>query len=204
MDITRRSHQPLLDAKEAAYWCWYSYRDYTFQSFNHQTEVFFKQFDDYRIIVVRGSDEIGDWLDHNLNIRPATMHSGMKVQAGYLNAFSGVYYPLIETVTKSNPNLPLYCLGHSLGAAVAGICADIFEADAYFSFACPRFACPGYAEYLKNKIPYQKRIAFWNDPVQYAGNFFRYRHTCPVTWIKPLGWCPPFPHSAELYARALH
>ena len=194
--------KPLPDY-EAALLCQQSYRDYTLQGFNQQQEVLFIETDSLRTLVFRGSDELADWTDININYRPATIHRGMRVAAGFLNAFSSVFYPIQETLGKSSHDKPLYVLGHSLGGAVGGIAADIFEADGYISLGCPRFACPAYSEYLAPRLKYKKRLAFWNDPIQYAGGICQYRHICPVTWLQPDIWCPPVLHLIKHYVRVL-
>ena len=193
----------LLPDLEAAKLCQRSYRELTLQGFNRQQELLYLELEHHRVVVFRGSDEFADWVDIDFNYRPATIHSGMKTTAGFLSAFTSIYYPLQELLHSQSTQKPLWTVGHSLGGAVAGIAADVFEADGYISFGCPRFACPAYAEYLGNKLKYEKRIAFWNDPVQYTGNLFRYRHVCPVTWLKPDIWCPPLLHLIKHYVRVL-
>ena len=73
------------------------------------------------IIVFRGSDDFSDWWD-NLNCS-SCKHRKEGLHSGFANRYGHFEYAIRERLIKNNPD-EIWITGHSLGGALAVICAE--------------------------------------------------------------------------------
>lgn len=187
---------------EAAKLCEESYSFVNFKGFNENTSGFLRRYSHYDTLVFTGTDQIADWFAYNLNQYPERMpgyEDNYRVAGGFLAAFSSVYHILDEVLT--NRYKPLYCVGHSLGGAVATIAADVFSAYGLVTFGSPRVVNRRYAKHIRECIPDIRRTAFVNDPVQYLGSPLYLGHVGDTNWLPPNKFFPPILHKIEHYVR---
>ena len=80
------------------------------------------------IIVFRGSDDFSDWWD-NVNCLPCQTGSKKEgLHSGFANRYGHFEYAIREEIKKFDPN-QIWITGHSLGGALAVICADQIKND---------------------------------------------------------------------------
>lgn len=130
------------------------------------------------VIVFRGTDDTPDWFA-NLEVASAAMPHG-KVHRGFSLAYDSLKPQILSILRKEKPK-HIWITGHSLGGAIAGLCAydfvanQLFTIDGLMTFGQPMFADHQLASYLDGQLP-GKYIRFVNEsdivprapPVYYA------------------------------------
>lgn len=100
-------------------------------------------FEDYCVLVFRGTDEQKDWIQdakiNFVNTVYGKMHKGFKQS-----------WDLVSREIRNNlPNKPLYITGHSYGGALAFIAGLFIPHVEVVTFGCPKVMHKDYANYLK-------------------------------------------------------
>ena len=100
--------------------------------------------DKFLCYAFRGTDEKGDWLT-NLNAIGAEEFAGGKFHRGFVGSFSDVWASLnqIYWEKRREKKRPIFITGHSLGGALATICAAYFNYKDWpymglYTFGSPR------------------------------------------------------------------
>lgn len=132
-----------------------SYRTLGFdepESFEHGSMFgYVLTFNDAAIIVFRGTDDRADWFV-NLDTIPAQTRHG-EVHKGFFDSYQPLKRQII-TLLRNNKPKHLWITGHSLGGALAVVCAyDLVEnekqkLDGIITFGQPMVAHKQLAEYL--------------------------------------------------------
>lgn len=112
----------------------------------------------HAVFLFRGTQYLADWLT-NLNISVSRSYSGQPVHDGFNLAFKSMEPQLKEfmgTLTK-NKITQIHCVGHSLGGALATICADwirtSYKLKPYlYTFGSPRVGLIGFADVCTSNI----------------------------------------------------
>lgn len=105
----------------------------------NDVQGFFATWDKYRIICFQGSQGTADWVD-NYKFLPVKINSSASVHAGFLSQYFRVSHIIV--MVMSTHNRLLIC-GHSLGGAIATICAyKIKEISKYHSVTCVTLGSP--------------------------------------------------------------
>lgn len=130
------------------------------------------------------SDFIRNW-GHNLNSASEThpLYQDSKLHQGFFKAFTEIEKPCINDVKKviashcdrNNPLKLIFC-GHSLGGALAQICASLFlkivelvGVQGYLiTFGSPRVGDKAFAEKMMSSKLNIFRVRNFNDPVTYV------------------------------------
>lgn len=84
-----------------------------------------KQLKGHAVILFRGTQYLADWLT-NLNVTVSSSASGHPVHDGFNHTFKSMEPQLrafMKTVKKNRVHT-IHCIGHSLGGALATVCAD--------------------------------------------------------------------------------
>ena len=106
------------------------------------TQAFVVEYNDAIIIAFRGTTNLRDWLTNADFLRTRlTLGSVTKVHAGFLIAVDSVIWNLKKAV--ANTIKPVFITGHSLGGALAQLCAFRFaqagiHVSGVFTYAQPR------------------------------------------------------------------
>jgi len=112
----------------------------------------------HAVILFRGTQYLADWLT-NLNVGVSRGASGQPVHDGFNLTFKTMEPKLKEfmgTLVK-NKITQIHCVGHSLGGALATICADwirsSYKIKPYlYTFGSPRVGLIGFAQYCTTNI----------------------------------------------------
>jgi triacylglycerol lipase len=131
------------------------------------------------IIVFRGTQTTIEWLN-NLYARqiPFTdRQSGQyfgKIHEGFINNYLRIVEPIPRIIAQElNPAVPCYVTGHSLGAALAVLCAldlavnipNLAPRLQLYSYACPRVGDPTFARFHAQHVPNSYRVVNLADAI---------------------------------------
>jgi hypothetical protein len=130
------------------------------------------------IIVFRGTQTTAEWL-HNFRsqqrhfVAPRTGESYGWIHGGFLAMTEMIRPSPAEVASKLDPSKPCYIAGHSLGAALATICAlkialanpALSDQIRLYSFAGPRVGDPTFAERFSALLPDTYRVVNLADGV---------------------------------------
>lgn len=116
---------------------------------------YFVSAEDVAVIVFRGTDDTSDWLT-NLNWFPADTPHGA-IHSGFYNAYQPLK-PRIATLLSESPPKHLWITGHSLGGALALVCAydlmgnENLDLNGIITFGQPMVARKQLAEHLDSVL----------------------------------------------------
>lgn len=149
------------------------------------------------VIAFAGSDSTTDWLMNSI-VKRALFHSTW-VHCGFLIQYNSVRHDLLQFL-RARQALPVICCGHSLGGAVAALCALDIALMGYtvtcVTFGSPRVGCVSFVHKFEHYVSMSVRVAHILDPVQHVP--FRFSHA-PGNYIRLYG-CTLTPHSLQTYA----
>ncbi len=123
----------------------------------------------HAVIVFRGTESAADWLT-NANVMTSSTASGLSVHDGFHQAFKSMQEKT-STLLGSLKNIhTIHCIGHSLGGALATLCADWLKEQnktAYlYTFGSPRTGLHPFAKNLTTKMNGNiHRVYHRTDPV---------------------------------------
>ncbi len=104
--------------------------------------VHVKAGNDVVIVAFRGTANIRDWIT-DFECEPVDLWDGIKVHDGFWTAVQTVIRPLKDLLSGSITPPKLYLTGHSLGSALAMLCAWLLErgefpVEGVYTFGGPR------------------------------------------------------------------
>jgi triacylglycerol lipase len=114
--------------------------------------------DGHYFMLLRGTNYLADWLT-NLNITVSRSTSGQPVHDGFNAAFKSMQPKLTEfmnALPKTKP-VTIHCVGHSLGGALATVCAE-WVVNSYgmhpylYTFGSPRVGMVGFADTCTKRV----------------------------------------------------
>lgn len=155
------------------------------------SQAYWFQNDHDSVLVFRGT-EVNDWNDikADANALTALAETVGKVHRGFKAEVDEIW-PHIEKALESNTK-PLWFCGHSLGGAMATICASRAmisyiktEPEGVYTYGSPRVGCKKYVSHVK--LPHY-RWANNNDIVtRVPPVFLGYRHSGTEMYMDRLG-----------------
>lgn len=150
------------------------------------THVLINRYEDCIVIAFRGTSSLRDWLtDMEFPLRPV---AGGRVHEGFLSAINSVMVKLTaelsgSEVFKYQPVLPIVVTGHSLGGALAVLCAWYLQdrgyaIDSVYTFGQPRVGDKAFAATYQAVLGAKTfRVVNQNDIVpRVPGVLMGYRH----------------------------
>lgn len=128
------------------------------------------------IIAFRGTSSTTNWISNIIasQKRFKYIKEDCLTHRGFTNIYSSARGEIISTLSKLSQSKTLYITGHSLGGALATLCAiDIasntpFTSPNLFTYGSPRVGDPDFAKAFRKLVPSSYRIANLFDVVAYA------------------------------------
>jgi hypothetical protein len=118
--------------------------------------------DGHAFFIFRGTQYLADWLT-NLNVTASRSASSQPVHDGFNLAFKTMVPKLSEfmNIITKNKISHIHCIGHSLGGALATLCADWIKSNYgrkpfLYSYGSPRVGLHGFSSYLTSSIGAEK------------------------------------------------
>lgn len=115
------------------------------------------KFKGHAFIVFRGTEYLADWLT-NLNMSVSASSFGQPVHDGFNKAFKTMQ-PKLRGFIDSLPvgTMTMHCIGHSLGGALATICAEWLKNSGnkkpyLYTYGSPRVGLQGFSSLCTSKI----------------------------------------------------
>lgn len=141
------------------------------------------KYDKQAFILFRGTQYLADWLT-NFNIGTSRSYYAQPVHDGFSTAFKSMLPKVQDFVSGLGHDIKaVHCIGHSLGGALATICAEWLKSSTkispyLYSFGSPRVGFHGFADKCTKNIG--------------AQNIFRAYHKTDIVPCIPF-W--PFVHT---------
>ncbi|MCL6457830.1 MAG: lipase family protein [Gorillibacterium sp.] len=128
------------------------------------------------IIAFRGTSSTTDWISDIIasQKRFKYIKEGCLTHRGFTDIYASARSGIISALTSLSPDKALYITGHSLGAALATLCAiDIaanttFSSPNLFTFGSPRVGDPAFKKVFTKYVQNSYRIANPFDIVTHA------------------------------------
>lgn len=128
------------------------------------------------IIAFRGTSSIEDWISDFIasQKRFKFIKESVLTHRGFTDIYSSARSKLMSSLNKLSSSKKLYITGHSLGAALASLCAlDVasntsFTSLQLFTYGSPRVGDPAFSKACAQYIPDSFRIANLYDIVPLA------------------------------------
>ncbi|KAF2090386.1 alpha/beta-hydrolase [Saccharata proteae CBS 121410] len=125
------------------------------------------------VVSFRGSVSIANWIaDFTFETVDSDLCDNCTVHKGFWESWtevSDVVMSAVAAAAAANPSYGIVSVGHSLGAAVAAICAAELRNAGYtvamYTFGSPRLAPPALSSYISNQPGGNYRVTHYNDPV---------------------------------------
>lgn len=131
------------------------------------------RFAGHSFLVFRGTHYLADWLT-NANFTLARSSNNQPIHAGFSDAFKSIR-PQLLSLMPSISSTQIHCIGHSLGGAIASLCAEWIELAYHrkpclYTFGAPRVGLHGFASTLSKTLssPNIYRVYRRSDVVPYV------------------------------------
>lgn len=128
------------------------------------------KYQDEVVVSIRGTQNANDWIT-NANIGCKGSPNGAIAHAGFINSFNSIKNQLKQHLSqvKRSPK-QIHCVGHSLGGALASLCADWLKSEFscrvnLYTFGAPRVGLAQYAMKSGNRADRIFRCTHGADPV---------------------------------------
>jgi len=163
--------------------------------------------DERCILAFRGTKEIEDWIT-DARFWRITTAPGQWVHTGFWDAWQSLKWAVLEMAEKSIlAGKPFFVTGHSLGGALAVLCANElagsgFKFAALHTFGQPRVGNSGFAAQCRQRFG-DRHFRYVNaaDIVpRMAGWLLGYRHSGNFIFLDPFGGTDLKPHLLWLAA----
>jgi len=131
------------------------------------------------IIAFRGTTTLTDWL-HDFKILRTKVDylNGTLVHRGFMKQYNSIREELLKLVPEG---LPIICCGHSLGGALATVCALDLALQREDQVSCCTYGSPRvgnlkFAKLFNREVAVSFRCVFKKDPITFTPLPIRFRH----------------------------
>jgi triacylglycerol lipase len=167
------------------------------------------------VIAFRGSEDWEDWKKdmEAVQVEFPYLLKGGKTHKGFTELYAGLRPGILSALKQSKRGKPLYLTGHSLGGAIASLCAldpAVTRGRSpvrLYTFGAPKVGDPAFADALEKKTKTSIRVHNAGDwvpalpPSNMLGLQYEHaRQSFPVTQARSN---PLSSHSIAAYAQAL-
>ncbi|MEK3734431.1 MULTISPECIES: lipase family protein [Paenibacillus] len=133
------------------------------------------QSDQEIIIAFRGTSSAPNWIADVIASQRKFKYvqENVLTHAGFTGIYNSARKQIKSALRRLSKDKALFITGHSLGAALAVLCAVDVAANTarvpvLFTYGSPRIGDPAFAQAFKRYVPNSYRIASTFDPVTYA------------------------------------
>lgn len=173
------------------------------QAYDAPNDVFFRF--DGSILAFRGTEDVEDWIidatvlkrEFILRNGGAFASSGGKVHAGFLMRWERIRASVYDAVVSARRDITI--TGHSLGGAIAALCALDLNASGWeprvVTFGAPRVGDSIFAAIANHAIKDYARVENWADPVPRVPSMFRWSHAGKWAPVGSLGNFAKWPYT---------
>ena len=169
-------------------------------------------FKGHAFIIFRGTQLLADWMS-NVNVAPARSDSGYAVHDGFNKSFNSMKLrldDLMKVVSKEKVK-HVHCIGHSLGGALATLCANWIQENHstyLYTFGSPRVGLYDFSNYLSIQMTTKRiyRVYHKTDPVPMIPTwpFVHIPESGQDYWLPSPGVLPsPGYHSMDKYCGSI-
>ncbi len=153
---------------------------------------FVMQSDTHAVVAFRGTSSTSDWLSDALVSQVEFGKNAGMTHRGFTGIYNSAREEILACLGRISPDKTLYVTGHSLGGALATLCAydaasvTKFSLPVVYTFAAPRVGDPAFAEAYGSKIASCFRVYNEVDVVPHlppptltlpkTGRTFDYKH----------------------------
>lgn len=137
-------------------------------AFNNKPERFgfILESDDTVIVAFRGTSSMADWVSDTISRQDKYKHAPDAgwTHSGITRIYNSARKAVLFALGKLSPGKTLYITGHSLGGALAALCAvDIsantgFKSPRIYTYGSPRIGDTAYAKAFADRISVSHRI----------------------------------------------
>ncbi|MFC3746128.1 lipase family protein [Paenibacillus sp. GCM10012306] len=128
------------------------------------------------IVAFRGTSSTSNWISDAMatQVKFDYIKEDCLTHRGFTNIYSSAREEILSALSKLSPNKALYITGHSLGAALATLCAIDVAANTnhtnpnLFTYGSPRVGDPEFVQAFTNYVRKSSRYANLFDVVTYA------------------------------------
>jgi len=150
------------------------------------------------LIAFRGtqSNNLRSWIDdlENMELVPWKGNFSLMVGDGWYRSYFSVsqqIYPQIAALVKKFPKAPIVITGHSLGAALAGVCATDLSELGYqgifvYDYGEPRIGNQNFSNYIRQFVnPYYRTVNGKDIVPKLPYEWMGYYHQPQEVWENP-------------------
>ncbi|MBD0381968.1 lipase family protein [Paenibacillus sedimenti] len=127
---------------------------------------FILESNDRIILAFRGTNTSSDWVSDAIARQSpfVFVRDGGLVHRGFLDIYRSARKRILDALSKLSPQKQLYITGHSLGGALATLCAadaavnTKFKTPVVYSYASPRVGNPAFAGKFNSLLSNRHRI----------------------------------------------
>lgn len=168
------------------------------------------------VLAFRGTEDLEDWMvdaqaikrEYVVTVKSFSAPAG-KVHAGFLRRWEMIRSAVRAILREPQP---ITITGHSLGGAMAVLCATELDALGWpanlVTFGCPRVGDADFVRLVDRNLPGYQRIENHGDPVPWVPTYTRgWRHAgtarmvgSPANWLR---WPQTQHHALVAYREAV-
>lgn len=153
----------------------------------------------HAFIVLRGTKFLADWLT-NLNLGTSRSAYGQSIHDGFHQAFRSMLAQLKPFISSFSTQRihSVHCIGHSLGGALATLCAEQIRASTplkpyLYSFGAPRVGLRPFADMLSAVLgPERMFRVYHRTDIVTCVPFWPFVHA-PTLWSETYDYYQPSP-----------
>ncbi|MFC4599540.1 lipase family protein [Cohnella hongkongensis] len=155
---------------------------------------FVLQSDTHAIVAFRGTSTTSDWVSDALasQIKPKFVKNAGRAHRGFTELYSSARSDVLACLERVSSDKTLCVTGHSLGGALATLCAlDVsagtkFRQPVVYTYGAPRVGDPAFVKAYESRVERSFRVHNAFDPVTYlppltltlpkSGRTYDYKH----------------------------
>lgn len=184
-------------------------KEFVFFDVDKEDHAYFALYDNYAVFAFAGSNDTKDWLE-NFDLYPLKKDSYKKnhlndgkwgkgtIHNGFYDnwkKFKSCVNKVVEQYKINGDDIDIYCFGHSLGGAIAELCArhlakNIGIKNSAITFGSPRVGTKSYRDQFRSLPINGTRVVNCTDIVStLPPKIIGFKHGCAnLVWMRKSFW----------------